>query len=63
MHKTRLRQQDGFVLYFYFLGVAALFFRLRTLPERKSKLPLGGRGESPSEGEGGTEKEELFMAR
>ena len=54
MHKTRLRQQDGFVLYFYFLGVAALFF---------SKLPLGGRGESPSEGEGGTEKEELFMAR
>ena len=66
MHKTRLRQQDGFVLYFYFLGVASLFFlnkRLRTLPERKSKLPLGGRGESPSEGEGGTEKEELFMAR
>lgn len=58
MHKTRLRQQDGFVLYFYFLGVAALFFS-----ERKSKLPLGGRGESPSEGEGGTEKEELFMAR
>lgn len=51
MHKTRLRQQDGFVLYFYFLGVAA------NLSERKSKLPLGGRGESPSEGEGGTEKE------
>lgn len=57
MHKTRLRQQDGFVLYFYFLGTLRFFFRLRT------KLPLGGRGESPSEGEGGTEKEELFMAR
>ncbi len=62
MHKTRLRQQDGFVLYFI-LGVAALFFRLQTLPERKSKLPLGGRGESPFEGEGGAEKGELFMAR
>ena len=61
MHKTRLRQQDGFVLYFYFLGLASLFFS--TVNLWKSKLPLGGRGESPSEGEGGTEKEELFMAR
>lgn len=61
MHKTRLRQQDGFVLYFFFSRGRCAFFR--TLPERKSKLPLGGRGESPSEGEGGTEKEGLFMAR
>ena len=47
MHKTRLRQQDGFVLYFYFLGVAALFFFDCELFRTEIKTPPGGKGGEP----------------
>ena len=60
MHKTRLRQQDGFVLYFYFLGVAALFFLTANPSRTEIKTPPGGKGGEPLRGGGGYGKRETF---
>ena len=46
MHKTRLRQQDGFVHYF-FLGAAALFFSTANPARTEIKTPPGGKGGEP----------------
>ena len=60
MHKTRLRQQDGFVLYFYFLGVAAL--DCEPFPNGNQNSPWGEGGRAPLRGRG-VRKKRNFLWR